>query len=87
MNNKPGCAKRGTIIHPVHTQLQLPLCINQLTAVNEFLRDTKQPLRRFPVPAFSLKTASDWTKPRAELPYGGCYWLLGASLSAAIASQ
>lgn len=40
MNNKPGWTKRGTIFHPVNTRLQLPLCINQLTAVNEFLRDT-----------------------------------------------
>lgn len=44
MNNMPGCAKSGTISHPVNTQLQLPLRVNQLTAVNEFLQDTEQPL-------------------------------------------
>lgn len=63
MNYMAGCAKRGTIFHRVRTRFQLPLCIKQLTAVNEYLQDTKQPQWLFPVPAFSLTSVSDWTKP------------------------
>lgn len=58
MNKMPGCIQRGTVIQPASTQL--PLYINQLTVVNDFLQDTKQPLLLFLAPAFNLKNSSDW---------------------------
>lgn len=84
MEKVPGCRKRGTIIHPVNTTVQLPLRINQLT---DFLHDTQQPLQGFPVPAFNLNAVSDWMMPSLPLPRGSFHWLLGVSLTELIARQ
>lgn len=86
MKKMSGFTQRGTISQSVNTQLQLPLCRNQLTAPNDFLLNTEQLLLLFPVPAFTPRGVSDWMKPGFELPSGGRDWLRGMFVTTQITS-